>query len=136
MKKIICCAFILTILSVVSTEIFANYKDKIIERIAPIGSICMKGNSCAKAKVVTNTGPRDGLAIYNTGCLACHTPGVGGAPKLGDTAEWSERIKKGVEILYNNASNGIGTMPAKGICTNCSVDEINAAVDYIVAQSQ
>ena len=66
------------------------------------------------------------------------TTGAAGAPKLGDAAAWAERIAKGNDVLYSNGINGIaGTgMMAKGGCMGCSDEEINAAVDYMVAGSQ
>ena len=34
------------------------------------------------------SGGRDGRAVYDAVCAACHTTGVLKAPKLGDTAAW------------------------------------------------
>ena len=70
--------------------------------------------------------------------MACHTTGAGGAPKLGDVAAWADRIAKGNDALYASGINGVaGTgMIAKGGCMSCSDEEINAAVDFMVAGSQ
>jgi cytochrome c5 len=79
-----------------------------------------------------------GEAVYNKACVACHAAGVAGAPVVGDAAAWSDRIAKGMDALYNSGINGVagGAMMAKGGCVSCSDDEIRAAVDYMVAQSQ
>jgi cytochrome c5 len=61
--------------------------------------------------------------------------GAAGAPILGDVAAWSTRITKGAETLYKNAINGIGVMPAKGGCMNCSDNEVKAVVDFMMAKS-
>ena len=53
--------------------------------------------------------------------------GAAGAPKTGDAAAWAPRIAKGMDTLYGNAINGVGAMPAKGLCADCSDDEINEA---------
>ena len=34
--------------------------------------------------------------------------------------------------VSNNSINGIGAMPAMGLCGDCSDDEIKAAVDYMI----
>ena len=65
-------------------------------------------------------------------------PREGGAPMRGDVAAWADRIAKGPEALYDSGVNGLaGTgMIAKGGCMSCSDEEVNAAVDYMVAGSQ
>ncbi|HEY6131007.1 MAG TPA: c-type cytochrome, partial [Halioglobus sp.] len=83
-------------------------------------------------------GARSGDAVYNATCMACHSTGAGGAPKVGDAAAWADRIAKGKEALYNSGINGVpGTgLMAKGGCVACSDEEIHAAVDHMVAGSQ
>jgi cytochrome c5 len=70
--------------------------------------------------------------------MACHATGAAGAPKLGDTVAWADRIAKGTDVLHDSGVNGIpGTgMMAKGGCMNCSDEEVIAAVDYMVDGSQ
>ncbi|HCH19794.1 MAG TPA: cytochrome c5 family protein, partial [Cellvibrionales bacterium] len=68
----------------------------------------------------------------NSGCMACHTSGAAGAPMFRDAGAWSTRLAKGVDMLYSNAINGIGAMPAKGLCPTCSDEEIEIAVDYML----
>ena len=82
----------------------------------------------------------DGEAVYNSGCMACHMTGVAGAPKVGDVEAWAPRIELGIEALYERAIQGFqgkaGVMPAKGGNMALSDDEVKAAVDHMVAQSQ
>lgn len=111
----------------------------IVERIKPHGEVCVEGDtSCATAVVAASSGPRSGEDVYNTACLACHSTGAGGAPKLGDVAAWADRIAKGSDVLHDSGINGVaGTgMIAKGGCMSCSDEEIIAAVDYMVDNSQ
>lgn len=72
--------------------------------------------------------------MYDRGCAACHNTGAAGAPKLGDASAWnirlSERKKEG---LYASAIKGRGAMPPKGLCQQCSDDEIKTIVDYMVS---
>jgi cytochrome c5 len=73
-------------------------------------------------------------------CGACHNSGIAGAPKLGDTADWSARISQGTDLLYDHAINGFqgaaGMMPAKGGNMALSDDSVKAAVDYMIENSQ
>ncbi|CAG0911338.1 unnamed protein product [Cyprideis torosa] len=78
----------------------------------------------------------DGEKIYRGICFSCHDTGIADAPKLGDKATWEPRIAAGTELLYNNSINGKGVMPARGGNPALSDDEIKAAVDWMVQQSQ
>ncbi len=108
------------------------------KRIAPTGSVYKSGDDVPVAivPVVEASGPRTGEEVYNTKCLACHSTGVAGAPKLGDVAGWASRIAAGEESLLQNSINGLNAMPPKGTCVDCSDDEILEAVKYMVANSQ
>ena len=73
--------------------------------------------------------------LYQAACLACHTTGAAGAPKIGDAAAWKERAGKGLEALVSNAINGMGAMPPRG-ASQFSDDQIRAVVEYILAESK
>ena len=79
---------------------------------------------------------QSGKAIYTNKCRACHDYGVAGAPRYGDSEVWAGRLTKGLDVLYKNSINGIRAMPARGGCYACSDDDIKAAVDYILVNSQ
>ena len=111
----------------------------IAERITPVGQVCVEGDeSCAGAvaAVSASAEPRSGQEIFGASCTACHTTGAAGAPKLGDKAAWAPRIAQGKATLYKHAQNGFNGMPPKGLCMDCSEDEIKATVDYILSKSK
>ncbi|MGH1441551.1 MAG: c-type cytochrome [Cellvibrionaceae bacterium] len=114
----------------------AAVKDEVAKRTSPVGELCMAGDSCAAAPVVVASGPRSGEDIYNSKCLACHNTGAAGAPKLGDAGAWAPRIAQGNDTLYTHAIGGFKGMPAKGLCMDCSDDEIKVTVDYMVENSK
>jgi len=126
--------------SAFAVDLTDSQRAEIEARIAPVGESCMQGdNSCGgAAAAVASSGPRSGEDVYNAACMACHSTGAGGAPKVGDVAAWAERIAKGNDALYSSGVNGVaGTgMMAKGGCMNCSDEEVHAAVDYMVVGSQ
>ncbi len=109
----------------------------IIERITPVGQVCVQGDTaCGTPVAAAAAEPRDADKIYGQFCVACHSTGVGGAPILGNVAQWEEALAKGIEQVYANSITGIGAMPPMGTCMNCSEDEIRATVDYMVEQSR
>ena len=78
-----------------------------------------------------------GQQVYQNFCFSCHTPGVSGAPKLGDGPAWAPRIAKGEALLLQATIDGIPpAMPPMGMCFNCSEDDLAAAIDYMVQASQ
>ena len=77
-----------------------------------------------------------GEQIYRQACAFCHDKGVAGAPKTGDVAAWSARLAQGMDTLYIVALRGKGAMPAKGGNRALADADVNAAVDYMVAQSR
>ncbi|KXF82658.1 c-type cytochrome [Enterovibrio coralii] len=124
-----------TALSLITAAHAADMSEEAIaERIAPVGSVYLDGEAPVVETAAAPSGPRTGETIYNTFCMACHTTGVAGAPKIGDAAAWEPRIAQGRDILNNHAINGFNGMPAKGTCMDCSDDEIIATIDYMLEQ--
>lgn len=80
--------------------------------------------------------PASGEKVYRNTCSICHRLGLRGAPRLGDTEDWTLRLAQGSEILYDRAINGYrgkkGSMPSRGSNARLSEDEVRAAVDYMV----
>ena len=125
-KAFLCiCMGVFGVLAVQAQEMS---EDDIKARIQPVGKVHIAG---AKAEV-TSTGPRAGSDIYTKACVACHSVGVLNAPKLQDAADWSPRLEKGFDVVWQNAINGIGAMPPMGTCSDCSDDEIKAAIEHMI----
>ena len=78
-----------------------------------------------------------GKSVYGKACAMCHAPGVAGAPKPTDKADWAPRIAQGVAVLNKHAIEGFtgakGLMPARGASTTLTDDEVKAAVDYMLS---
>lgn len=73
--------------------------------------------------------------LYQAACLACHTTGAAGAPKIGEASAWTDRLAKGVDALVASAINGIGAMPPRG-GSQYSDEQIRAAVEYMLDESR
>ncbi len=76
-----------------------------------------------------------GESTYQKVCASCHTPGVAGAPKLGDQAKWAALIKEGQVQITAHGYVGIRGMPAKGGKPDLSVSDFAASVVYMANQS-
>lgn len=137
MKRIL--AVVLLGFCITAGVVMASVEDEIRARIQPVGEVCLQGDACGEAAAATETasaGPRSGSEVYGAVCMACHTTGAAGAPVIGDAGAWAPRIDQGIETLISHALNGYNAMPAKGGCANCPDEEIQAAVEHMVAESK
>lgn len=137
MKRVVA-GFGATALLVLAAAAIADTRtDAIAERLQPVGEICMAGDECTGGATVQVAAgeARDPAEIYQSKCASCHNTGVGGAPKLGEAADWEPRVAKGMETLFENAWNGFNAMPPKGICMDCSEQEMRDTIDYILEES-
>ena len=76
-----------------------------------------------------------GESTYQQVCASCHTPGVAGAPKLGDKAKWAALIKEGQVQITAHGYVGVRGMPAKGGKPDLGVSDFAASVVYMANQS-
>lgn len=108
-------------------------KEAIAERIEPVAQHYVAGEE-SNQQASTSGGTRSGEAVYNQFCAACHTSGVMGAPKINNAADWEPRLAQGMETVLSHAINGYNAMPPKGTCSDCSKEEIRAAIEYMTAK--
>lgn len=114
-------------------ELNQQQKSAMVERLAPDGEVALASEVSA-APAASGGGSRSGEDVYNSKCTACHSTGAAGAPKIGVADDWADRIAKGVDALYTSAISGLNGMPPRGLCMDCTDDELKAAVDYMLAQ--
>ncbi|MFW7341782.1 c-type cytochrome [Pollutimonas sp. H1-120] len=106
----------------------AQTAEAIAKRIQPVAGFSLVD---ANAPKVFKTGQQ----VFESTCTACHTAGVAGAPKIGDSAAWAPFVKAGYEDMVKNAIHGIGAMPPKGGNPSLSDFEVARAVVYIANKS-
>jgi cytochrome c5 len=83
----------------------ANPEKALSQRIQKVGWVEIRD---------VNRPLKAGEEVFKAQCTACHTPGLAGAPKLGDAAAWGPRIKTGLDALLGSALKGKGSMGAQG----------------------
>lgn len=125
-----------------------HYQATAEDRITPLSQVYLPGEEHgAPEPVVQSVAPVEHVAtaltgpqVYNEACIACHGTGIAGAPKMGDVAAWAPRIAQGISVLREHAIAGYhgeaGYMPPKGARIDLSDQEVNGAVDYMVAESR
>ncbi len=113
----------------------ATPDEEIAQRLKPVGQVCIQGEECkgvaAVAAPAAGGGAKSPDEVIAAHCGACHSSGVLGAPKIGDSAAWKVRAdaKGGVDGLLKSAIAGINAMPPKGTCATCSDDELKGAIE-------
>lgn len=81
--------------------------------------------------------PRAAEKIYQQFCANCHAlhPLIPlGAPRIGDKKAWQQRLTKGQALLLQHTLNGLGLMPARGGCFECSDEQIQMVINYMIKQ--
>ena len=97
-------------------------------RLAPVGRVELAAAAGARTL-------QSGEAVYTLSCGACHAAGVAGAPKTGDAAAWTPRIKQGFDVMVKHAVEGIKAMPAKGGNSDLDAVEVARAVAFMANKS-
>lgn len=127
-------------LSALALDLSKSQRAEIEVRIQSYSQPCVAGDqTCASAPAgAVAAAARSGEDVYNGACMACHATGAAGAPMVGDADAWAPRVAKGIDALYASGVNGVAgtSMIARGGCGDCSDEEIHAAVDYMVNNSQ
>jgi cytochrome c5 len=118
-----------------SNLIHFNYNDNLTvsERIAPLGQVYLSNDVIKETvKASTKAKARSGKDVYTAVCASCHSVGILNAPKFGNKTDWAQRVKRGIASLVKVAISGTGAMPPKGTCMDCSDDELQAAIEYMI----
>ncbi|KHL69076.1 MULTISPECIES: c-type cytochrome [Pseudomonas] len=130
-KKILVANAAVLALWAVSAQATTN--EAIAERLKPVGEVCIQGQECKGVGAVAAAAggaARSGADVVAKFCNACHGTGLLNSPKNHDTAAWKARAdaKGGLDGLVKSAIAGLNAMPPKGTCSDCSDDEMRAAI--------
>lgn len=74
-----------------------------------------------------------GHTTYDQFCVICHQDGVANAPKFRNETDWKSRLAgRTLDDLVGSATKGLNLMPAQGTCSECSEDDLKAAIQYML----
>ena len=76
-----------------------------------------------------------GEVVYLRSCYSCHASGAAGAPRTGDVQAWQARSERGWDALMATTLNGRRGMPARGLCRQCSDEDLALALGYMLQRS-
>ena len=71
------------------------------------------------------------LGKWTRSCALCHVNGEAGAPIVGDTESWAERLTKGEEALIESVIQGINSMPPLGYCMGGETDDFRSMIRFM-----
>ena len=106
----------------------AAREEAVAKRIKPAGEVVIAAAGGAQQI-------RDGKAVVEAICAACHTSGALNAPKIGDKAAWAKLTSRSLDALTASAIKGVRQMPARGGNPDVADVEIARAIVYMVNQS-
>ncbi len=111
------------------------------ERIRPVadvytGEAGAAAIEAAAASEVTEVkvafdGSLDAEMLYGSVCGVCHATGAAGAPIPGSPT-MVDRMSKGLDMLTQNAINGLNAMPARGGRADLSDEQVRVIVEYMI----
>lgn len=80
-----------------------------------------------------------GKQIFKEFCATCHAkkPYINiRAPRIGDKKNWQALKMSGMPTLLKVTIKGAGAMPARGGCFECSDEQLQQAIQYILKHSE
>nr|WP_316643339.1 c-type cytochrome [uncultured Roseateles sp.] len=70
-------------------------------------------------------------AVYERSCLNCHGRSDGTAPLTGHASAWAPRLAKGMPALLHSVHQGLNSMPAMGLCPDCSDSDLEHLITFM-----
>lgn len=83
--------------------------------------------------------PKAGEKIFKEFCRTCHDkkPLIDvPAPRIGNKKIWEKYQKLGKSLLLELTIKGVGAMPARGGCFECSDEQLAQAIQYMLDESK
>ncbi|MCW5589433.1 MAG: cytochrome c5 family protein [Legionellales bacterium] len=82
--------------------------------------------------------PKAGEKIYDFYCKTCHAPDPiiqTGAPALHNREQWAPYQKNGFAYMLKQLTEGLGSMPPRGGCFECSDRLLRLAILYMLPRN-
>jgi cytochrome c5 len=102
-----------------------------------IGVVSLALAGCGRQQEASTEPEHPGEQVYMKSCFSCHAAGVAGAPKVGDPEAWGPRAEKGAATLLAATIEGVPPgMPPRGLCIDCTDEQLAQAIDYMIESSR
>jgi cytochrome c5 len=93
------------------------------------------GRAADPSKAYATPAKENAEQLVANHCIRCHGPGLEGAPRVDQFADWRPRLQKGIEGLVQSAITGHKAMPARSGMAALSDSDLRNAATYMVIQS-
>lgn len=100
--------------------------------------------------------PRSGEEVFNSACKTCHATHFPDAPQAHDVAAWQHKYtisanqakqknpgltgkeldQQTLAVLVGKVRNGNHAMPAKGLCNDCTDQEYQNAIKFMMSEKK
>lgn len=111
-------------------------RQKIEQRIKPIGQVRLATQDSETTKPLNTLKKAAAKATFEQYCSVCHQDGIAGAPKFRNPKDWQPRLAKStIDELVISATKGINAMPMKGTCMDCTDEDLKNAIQYMLPKS-
>ena len=80
-------------------------------------------------------GKRTAEEIYNKHCTTCHATAVANAPLAHNVELWKARNKTVAQFL-ESSKTGLNAMPPKGLCMDCTDDELKSVIEFMQSEKK
>ncbi|MGM0632225.1 MAG: c-type cytochrome [Pseudomonadota bacterium] len=118
----------------VSTLMKAGVAGVLVTAAMAVGSVSAGEKSLVQ--LAQASGDFDPARTYTQSCAACHNSGAAGAPRFGNSDDWSARMEKGFDTLVEHTIDGFNNiMPPRGMCFDCTDEQLAEVVQYILDES-
>ncbi len=77
----------------------------------------------------------DASILYRFVCAGCHDSGAYRAPRPSVAAEWAPIQAKPRTDVYQHVIDGLGAMPARGMCHFCNDEQLRRTTDFMLDQA-
>ena len=93
------------------------------------------GRAADPSKPYATPSKENAEQLVGNHCIRCHGPGLEGAPRIDQFADWRPRLQKGIEGLVQSAITGHKAMPARSGMAALSDSDLRNAATYMIIQS-
>ena len=76
----------------------------------------------------------DAAMLYRYVCAGCHDSGAYRAPRPSVAAEWAPIQAKPRAEVHQHVIDGLGAMPARGLCHFCNDEQLRRTADFMLDQ--
>lgn len=82
---------------------------------------------------------QEGALVYEHFCSSCHAiePLIAlGAPRKGQSQDWSWRLQQPLATLLQHTEEGFNAMPPRGGCFECSDEQLILALIFMLPENE